>query len=92
MAKFDDIVKPLRELLDKFELKEYNRTGACLDMFGYAQAEYESMDEDYVNISLEWGTEGEHRKTSNTEYYRIAITDLLSDIPLDEKMALIQEG
>ena len=88
---FEKLEHYIVELLDTFGEYEYEQTGYSMFSNGYANAEYESIDENNVYFRLEFGiqdpVDGEH----HVEQYHISIENLLnSDLSWNEKLRRIK--
>jgi hypothetical protein len=99
MKTFDDVQKPIIELLDKFEMREYHTTAVHYISGGFAYADYDYIDNDldeedtqYVYFTLKWGVQSDCEDRVNTEHYKISVDDLLSEKTVLEKLDLIEEA
>ena len=55
MDKFNEFDGKLKDLLAEFEWREYCNTGMKRLNGGYASAEYDNFEDDYVYFHLNWG-------------------------------------
>jgi hypothetical protein len=74
---FEQFEKPLALLLDEFQYQEYNRTGVRRLNGGFATADYDEFDDDYVYFTLKWGVNDGSVKEIHEEQYKILFTDLM---------------
>jgi len=72
---------PLKEILNKFEIQEYDNTGMNYQNGGYAHAEYDSHDVEEIWIRLEWGIDdmGDGCSEHHSEIYKIYIDTVLDN-------------
>jgi hypothetical protein len=89
----ENFEKPLIEVLDEFEWQEYNNTGVKRINGGFAHADFEDFDSEWVYIQLKWGVQDGDENTVHTEQYKIAKSDLMDGfLTVQEKVRRIQDA
>jgi hypothetical protein len=89
---FDEIQAPLKELLEMFEWTEYVNTSMNHINGGFTTTDYEDHNDEWVYFNLKWGIVDGVENTVHTESYKIAVSELLKDIPVIKKLKHIQDA
>jgi len=88
---FEQLEPYIVELLDRFGEQQYEDSGFSNFCGGYANAEYEEMDDEDVFFRLELGIQNPPDDERHVEQYRILIEDLLNaDLSWREKLRRIK--
>lgn len=92
-AETDKLFENLKPILSFFENETYYHTGVSMHSGGFARADYDDHDEDYVYFTLKWGIQNDVEDRVNTEHYKISI-DVVNDASIDptEKYKLAEDA
>lgn len=92
-VEFTQFEPVLVEVMDLFERQEAFATGVTRISGGFANAEYDDFDEDYVYITLTWGVQSDCEDRVNREHYKISLYELLnSQLSIKEKVMCIEDA
>jgi len=84
--------KLLSQVLDEFGNREYISSGVSMLSGGFAHADYDDYDEEWVYITLEWGVIDETENRVNTEHYKIPIDAFDGCLSVDKIIMEIQDS
>lgn len=85
-------IKELAKVLEIFETKTLNETGVHRISGGFAIAEMDNYDNDYIYIQLRWGIQSDCEDRVNTENWLLDRSVLNSkEISVVEKAKLIRD-